>query len=160
MKDAEKAAGLNSAQRKRELQDRRLAELQGLTMEQWRQLHSQMTQARNLPKLAYHMRTHGDEFAALGVTDAHQLEALFLRHVKRSDLEYFTYISTKKGTQYRQWAMIAMDNGVVALYNESAQRHWSFMRPDDFEGYLAGNRGLWVRVQEARGKLKVQRWQP
>lgn len=161
MKDAERAtASLSSAQRKRELQDRRLAELHALTVEQWRQLHRQMTQAGHLPKLAYHMRTHGEELAALGIMDARQLEALFLGHVKRSDLEYFTYISTKKGTQYRLWAMVGMDNGVVALYSESVQRHWSFMRPDNFEGYLAGNRGLWVRVQEAMGKLKVQRWQP
>ena len=119
-----------------------------------------MTQARNLPKLAYHVRAHGEEFAALGVTDARQLEALFLEHVKRSDLEYFTYISTKTNTQYRQWAMVAMDNGIVALYNESERRHWSFMRPEKFQEYLRGNGGLWVYVQEVKGKLKVQRWQP
>jgi hypothetical protein len=77
-----------------------------------------------------------EEFAALGVTDTRQLEALFLEHIKRSDLEYFTYVSNKKGTQYRQWAMVGMDNGVVALYNESERRHWSFMRGLDLQEYL------------------------
>lgn len=30
--------------------------------------------------------------------------------------------------------------------------------PNDFEGYLQGGRGWWVRVEEFAGRLKVQRW--
>ena len=151
------AKTLSAAQRKRELQSRRLAEMQAMTLEAWRELRGQMAQADNLPKPAYHMQAHGEEFVDLGIKDARQLESFFLDHIRRPDLAYFTYVSTKQSTQYRMWAMIAMDNGVVALYNESLRRHWSFMRPDDFEGYLVGNETLWVHVRELKGKLEVQR---
>ena len=129
-----------------------------MTVEAWQDLREQMRQVQKLPKLREHFRKHRREFAALGVTNMQQMEALYLEHIQRTDLTYFTYVSTQPVTQYRQWVLAAMDNRLVALYNESRQRHWSFMRPQDFRGYLAGGRDWWVKVEEREGKVKVQRW--
>ena len=129
-----------------------------MTVEAWQELRGRMAAASKLPKLAYHVSAHSEEFVSLGITNSGQMEALFLEHIKRFDLEYFTYISTKRGTQYRLWAMIGMDNGVVALYNESEARHWSFMRAADVQEYLGWQRGWWVKVEERKGKLRVQPW--
>ena len=129
-----------------------------MTLEAWRELRGQMAQADNLPKPAYHMQAHGEEFVDLGIKDARQLESFFLDHIRRPDLAYFTYVSTKQSTQYRMWAMIAMDNGVVALYNESLRRHWSFMRLNNLPEYLGFQSDWWVSVEEGRDKVKVQRW--
>lgn len=150
---------LDRVQQRRELQDLRLAEVRALTMAEWQDLRARMSRASRLPKLREHMRKHGNEFAELGVTNGEQLEELFFEHVRRHDLAYFTYVSTQRGTQYRLWALIGMDNHVVALYNESRERHWSFMCPENLSGYLDAHRDLWVRVEDLAGRLKVQRWQ-
>lgn len=50
------------------------------------------------------------------------------------------------------WAMIAMDNGVVALYNESLRRHWSFMRLNNLGGVF----GFSERLVGERGRRKRQ----
>lgn len=128
-----------------------------MTMGEWHELRGRMATASKLPKPSYHMSTHGMEFAVLGIENVQQLEALFLEHVKRSDLEYYTYISTKKGTHYRMWVMIGMDNGVVALYNESEGRHWSITRVMDAQDYVGRQYGWWVKVEVREGKLRVQR---
>lgn len=136
----------------------RLAEVQAMTLEQWQELRSRMSQASSLPKLHTHFKVHGAEFADLGVTTPQQMNALFLEHIRRTDLELFTYISTQKGTEYRHWVLISVDNGTVALYNETKSRHWTFMRPSRFQDYLRGNRGLWVKVKDWGDRLEVIRW--
>lgn len=150
---------LDGVQRRRTLQDTRLAEVQAFSLEEWQELRLRMSRAGWLPKLAEHMRKHGADFAELGVTNAEQMEALFLQHIRRTDLAHFTYVSTQPATQYRQWVLIGMDNGVVALYNESKQQHWSFMRPENLRDYMDGNRGLWVQVEVLAGRVKVRKWQ-
>lgn len=151
---------LDQLQRRRELQGIRLSEVRALSPDQWQELRARMGRASGLPKLAEHMRKHGADFVELGVASAEQMEALFLQHIQRTDLAYFTYVSTQRGAQHRLWALIGMDNGVVALYNEYRQRHWSFMRPENLQSYLNGNRGLWVQVEDIAGKVRVRRWQP
>ena len=136
----------------------RLAEVQAMTIEQWRALRQEMEQAQKLPKLNEHFRKHGEQFSSLGIAGPQEFEKLFLEHVRRSDLEAYTYVTTQKGQQYRYWVLAAIDNGVVALYNESKRRHWSFWRPNDFVGYLQGGRGWWLRVEESADKLRVHRW--
>jgi hypothetical protein len=150
---------LDKLRLRRELQDLRLAEVRALTGAEWQDLRARMSRASGLPKLAEHWRKHGAEFIELGIMSVEQMEALFFQHIQRTDLVYFTYISTQRDTQYRQWVLIGMDNHVVALYNESRERHWSFMRPENFPGYWDAHRDLWVRVEDLAGRLEVQRWQ-
>ena len=141
-----------------ELQTARLAEVQAMTPERWQALRQEMRQAQKLPKLNEHFRKHGEQFLELDIANPQEFEQLFLEHIQRADLGIYTYVTTQKGQQYRYWILIGMDNGVVALYNENKRRHWSFWRPNNFEGYLQGGRGWWVRVEESVGELKVQRW--
>lgn len=136
----------------------RLAELRAMTPEKWRALRQEMRQARKLPKLNEHFRKHGKSFEDLGVVDAKQMQALFLAHLRRSDLEAFTYIATQKATQYRQWVLVGMDNGVVAIYNESKRRYWTFMHQSELAEYLNGGRGWWLKVDNLGDKAQVRRW--
>lgn len=140
-----------------ELQTIRLAEVQAMTPVEWQKLRAEMAQASKLPKLIEHFRKHAEQFVDLGITDVQGLNALFLEHIRRTDLKIFTYASTQKKA-YRQWVLVGMDNGVVALYNESKKTHWSFMRQVRLDEYLAGGRGWWLRVENLLGKVKVQRW--
>ena len=141
-----------------EPQTLRLAEVQAMTVEEWQELRDQMGQASSLPKLQTHFKVHGAEFTDLGVTTPQQMEAVFLEHIRRMALELFTYISTQQGTQYRHWVLVGMDSGMVALYNETKSRHWTFMRPSRFQEYLRGNRGLWVKVKDFGDGIEVLRW--
>lgn len=143
---------------RRKLQDMRLREVQQLPMDRWQELCDRMRTASNLPKLQAHFKLHGAEFTGLGVTTPQHMQELFLEHIRRTDLELFTYISTQKGTRYRHWVLVGMDNGMVALYNETKRRHWTFMRPPRFQDYLRGNRGLWVKVEDLGNRLEVDRW--
>ena len=149
---------LNKASHYWELQSIRLAEVRAMTVEEWQALRQEMAQAQKLPKLNEHFRKHGEQFSSLGVVNSEEFETLFLEHVRRSDLETYTYVTTQKGQQYRYWILVGMDNGVVAFYNQSKRRHWSFWRPNDLGGYLQGGRGWWLRVEESAGKVKVRRW--
>lgn len=158
VKVAETERTLARAQKKRELQNTRLAEVQAMTLAEWQEISANFRRANKLPKLKMHYDRHGKEFVDLGVGDLQQLEALFLQHIRRADLEIFTYVSTEPGQQYRHWALIGMDNGVVALYNEKLKKHWTFMRPPGFQGYLRGGHDWWLKVDDIDGRPEVRRW--
>ena len=136
----------------------RLAEVRAMTLEKWRVLRQEMHKARKLPKLDEHFRKHGGNFVDFGIATPEQYEALFLQHVQRQDLELFTYVTTQKGKPYRYWALVGMDNGAVALYNETKQQYWSFLRHSSMEDYLRSGQGWWLKVSPEVSKLKVRRW--
>ena len=142
----------------RELQKVRLAEVQAMTVEAWQELLRALHRPSTLPKSRQHFIVHRLEFEELGITTQQQLEGFFADHLQRPDLALFTYISTQKGTQYRHWALVGMDNGVVALYNETKGRFWSFYRPRSFHHYMALNRSWWIRVDAFADKPEVLSW--
>lgn len=119
----------------RQLHDIRLAEVQAMAVSDLQQLRMDMANALSLPKIGEHFRKHGIDFMGLGVTSPDELNTLFLNHIQRQGLRIFMYISTQ-ATQYRHWAMVSMDNGVMVLYNESKRTHWSIYRDQDIQGYL------------------------
>lgn len=119
------------------------------------QLREAMGRAEGLPKLGGHYGKHGAAFAELGVTTAEEYEQMFLAHLARSDTRVFTYISTTQPTAYRHWAIVGMDHGAIALYNESQGKHWSFFRTLTLEDDLRRHRHWWVdaiaRLRELGG---------
>jgi hypothetical protein len=132
--------------RHQSLQNARLAEVNAMTPQTLQQLSEEIASGARLPKLQEHFRKHGAELADLGVHSPDAMNALFLRHIQRSDLRIFTYISTQPATQYRHWVLAGMDNGVMVLYNESQRKHWSLLRARDIEDYLRLRRGWWIEV--------------
>lgn len=136
----------------------RLAEVQAMTLEGWQELRQRMRRASSLPKPRHHFVAHRAEFEELGITTQQQMERFFSAHLQRSDLALFTYISTQKGTQYRHWALVGMDNGVVALYNEARKRFWSFYRPRNFALYMTLNRRWWIQVDALADRPEVLPW--
>jgi len=139
------------------LQDTRFAEVQAMSSQDLRQLRAEMTGARELPKLKEHFRKHGSEFEDMGITSPEALNVLFRQHIQRMDLRIFTYVSTQPATQYRQWVLVGMDNGVIVVYNESKRRHWSMMRARSITEYLSHQRGWWVEVSDWDDKPKIER---
>lgn len=143
----------------RQLQDTRIEEVRAMSAEELRQLRAEIARAGKLPRLNEHFTKHGDDFADLGIRTPEQLGDLYAAHVQRTDnVRTFSYVSTQKGTQYRHWAIVGMDNGVVALYNETKQTPWSIMRPDDLDGYMNGGHGWWLEVNNWQSRPKVTRW--
>lgn len=144
----------------RQLQDTRRNEVRARTAAELRQLRTDIANAQQLPKLQEHFTKHGDDFADLGVTSPSELGQLYARHVQRTDdnIRTFTYISTQKGTQYRHWAIVGMDNGVVALYNETQRLPWSIMRPSTLANYMNGGHGWWLEVDHWRSRPRITRW--
>jgi phage pi2 protein 07 len=119
-------------------------------------LRRAMGTAERLPKPGQHFNKHREEFADLGVTTQAEYEQMFLAHLARSDTRVFTYISTTQPTAYRHWAIVGMDNGAVALYNESKGEHWSFRRERKIEEYLQRHSAWWVETNWD-GTLKARR---
>lgn len=140
----------------RQLQDIRFAEVQAMSVSDLQRLRMEMANAIALPKIDEHFRKHGIDFMRIGVTSPDELNTLFLNHVQRQSLRIFSYISTQ-ATQYRHWAMVSMDNGVMVLYNESRRTHWSIFRERDIQGYLEQQGGWWIEVSDWADRPKVKR---
>ena len=121
-----------------------------------RELKHEFARARALPKRDEHFRKHGQDFVDLGITTPTQLDLLFVHHIQRADLRYFTYISTQ-ATQYRQWVLASMDNGVMVIYNESTMQHWSIFRPESPAAYVLRQTGWWIEVSNDNGAPRLRR---
>ncbi len=106
------------------------------------------------PRVGAHWRKHRDGFAEIGVRTQIAYIEMVEAHKKRKDLRVFTYITTKP-TQYRLWILVGVDNGIVAMYNESQGTSWSFFRQGDVLGYIEGGRRWWVEVTDFGGEIIV-----
>lgn len=135
------------------LQNTRLLEIHAMNPATIAYLRSAFTRAERLPKQQEHFRKHGAEFSDLGVASANQLDALFLAHIQRRDLRYFSYISTQE-SHYRHWVLMGMDNAVVVLYNETEAVHWSIMRQP---GLVENAHGWWVEIIQWN-PLHLEKW--
>ena len=149
------ATASRSTARYRELGRLRAAEVRAMSPSALAQVREAMGRADRLPKLGEHFRKHGAKFAELGVTTSGEYEQMFLAHLARDDTRVFTYISTTQPMAYRHWAIVGMDNGAIALYNESQGKHWSFFRTLALEDDLRRHRHWWVdataRLRELGG---------
>lgn len=128
--------------------------------EELRQLRAKIAQDTKLPRPGEHLKKHGDELGKIGITSPEQVANLYAMHVQRTDnnVRIFSYISTQKDTQYRNWAIVGIDNGVVALYNETKQMPWSIFRHNDIDGYLNGGKNWWVEVGNWQSRPGATRW--
>lgn len=105
-----------------------------------------------LPSLNRHLYRHGNDLVELGIQDVAAYMALVATHFKRRDVKVFTYITTKP-TAHCMWIFVGIDNGVVAMYNESKQSVWSVYRQIDLPRYLEVGRHWWVEVKERDGEV-------
>lgn len=137
----------------RELRRARAAEVRAMSPTALAQVREAMGRAEGLPKLGEHFRKHG---ATLGAQTPEEMNRLFLEHIARRDVRVFTYISTQP-TAYRHWAVVGMDNGVAAIYNETKQQHWSFWRQPNVDQFLVKQRDWWIEVVDWDNKPKVKR---
>jgi SPP1 gp7 family putative phage head morphogenesis protein len=138
-------------------QGERLAEVQAMGRERLLTLRTSLQSATYLPKAAQHFGRHQHEFADLGIDDEKAYQALFLQHINRNDLQVFTYISSKP-PHYRMWSMVGMDNGVVVLYNEDKQKHWSMFRSTSLAQYHDSGRAWWVEVVFSERGARIEPW--
>ena len=56
------------------------------------------------------------------------------------------------------WYGVAMDTGLVAQYNESRARYWSFYRAASPSKLLDSGRGWWAEVSVREGKAEWLPW--
>lgn len=138
-------------------QTKRLTEVQAFSKDQWRVLQIALHNSAGQRKIVQHFGKHQHEFVELGIDSIEAYQALFRQHVQRTDLRIFTYTSSK-APHHRLWILVGMDNGVVALYNETRRRHWSLIRPPSLPRYLASGKGWWVEVMFGESAVQVEKW--
>ncbi len=136
----------------------RLVEVRAMPAAEVSGLLERIRQERTLPKLEQHWQRHSDKFVGLGVEDAAGYAELLRDHLRRPDLRLFTYVTTKS-TRDRMWIAVGMDNGLVAQYNETKRRFWSFYRQEGISQYAADSRGWWVAVIESEAGIQFEPWQ-
>ncbi|MBI4321761.1 MAG: NYN domain-containing protein [Chloroflexi bacterium] len=135
------------------LQETRLKELHGLTTAHIDTLMQKMTNATELPRLAYHFRRHGE---LMGASTKEEYVGLFRQHIRRTDLAVGTALRPKD--QARMWYLVGVDTGLVAQYNETRASFWTFMKVGDLPGYLSDASVWWVRVQHTGDRWVFKRW--
>ncbi|MCC6167049.1 MAG: hypothetical protein IT329_07450 [Caldilineaceae bacterium] len=132
----------------------RLVEVRAMRQEDVRSLLESMRQARILPAVERHFLKHGMK---LSVADVREYQDALIAHLKRRDLQVFTYV-TSKTTHDRMWTFVGMDNGVIAQYNESKKTLWSLYRQADVQKYLTSGRGWWIQVEEDEAGIRFELW--
>lgn len=123
----------------------RLAELKNTPHDEIRKLIDDIRHQRNLPKLGRHYAKHRDNLDDIEIKSVSSYVARLRKHLQRPDTRIYTYITTKP-TQDRMWVVVSMDNGLVAQYNQTKRRLWSFYRQSVIETYLEAATGWWVEV--------------
>lgn len=136
-----------------DLQALRLGQLEAMGYAGFAAFAASLRQREQLPKLAYHFRKHGEN---CGADTEQRYRQLFLQHIQRTDLRWFTTLRRKD--QVGMWYLVAMDSGLVAQYNESRKQWWSFYRPDDLDKFLHSGHGWWVEVQLGEQEAEFMRW--
>lgn len=119
---------------------------------------NRILQSGTLPKLKEHFRKHGSLFDEHGVEHIDDYEVFLRSHLRRDDLRIFTYATTKVSGD-RMWILVSMDNGAVAMYNETQSKMWSLYLHDEPSRYLASGYDWWIEVTRVDDETKVERWQ-
>jgi hypothetical protein len=132
----------------------RLSQLETTPKEKIRAILQTLENTNELPLLTRHFSKHGPEFRDIGVTSESQYLDAFQKHSHRDNLRFFTYIRRKRAEL--MWQSVDVDNGTVALYNESRGVYWSFFRHANVDAFLGSGRTLWVEV--LRPSLEFEKW--
>lgn len=140
-----------------DLQTTRVRELQLLEPEVLRRQVDYIRTHARLRRNSEHFRKHGTEFEALGVNSIRTYLQKLSEHSLRDDLLVFTFITTK-ATDDRMWIFVAIDTGIVAQYNETKQRMWTFFAHSDIYRYLDSGRGWWVQVTTVDEEVEIVKW--
>lgn len=135
------------------LQKRRLAQLEAMESWEIEALIELMRTTTHLPRLQMHFRQHRHEFGAETIED---YERLFREHVRRNDLQHFTFIRPE--TDDVRWYSVDPATGSVAIYNETRVRYWSFFRNRNVLKFLNGFRGYWVEVFRHEDDWQFRSW--
>ncbi len=143
-------ADLNTLLRLRET---RLAELRETSSAEIESVLHGMQAARRLPKLDYHFEQHGAE---LGAATPDELNTLFLAHIRRQDLRFATAMRGKDGA--RMWFLVDVDSGLVAQYNATRRRYFSFFRVQDLEQFERNYALSWVEAIRRDEQWAFQPW--
>lgn len=135
------------------LREVRLGQLRQMTGEQIDSLMQKMTSAIELPRLAYHYQRHGK---LLGVSSQEEYLALFREHIRRPDLAIGTALRPKD--QAKMWYLVGVDTRMVAQYNETVVRYWTFMPVANLEAYLRDAGIWWVRARRQGNAWSFEPW--
>jgi len=136
-----------------EMQAARLAQLRGVSPPALDAFIGSLAKATALPQVQYHFERHGADFGAATTEDYRRL---FLDHIRRADLRYFTCVHPRFGS--RMWYLVGMDDGAVAQYNQSRQVYWSFYRVTNLGKFLEFGRGWWVEVVRTPSGWEAKPW--
>lgn len=135
------------------LQARRLAQLMAMTADERAALVVRMRQAVRLPRPTLHFRRHG---ADVGATTLEEYEQLFVQHIQRVDLRWFTFIRRREGDAV--WYLIEGDSGAIAMYNEAQNRYWSFFCTSNLQRLLGEAEGWWVELVRTAEDWEPRPW--
>lgn len=133
----------------------RLAELQALNPDAIRAQIDRIRKSHHLSKAAQHFEKHREEFAGLGVSDVHGYLAWMILHLRKPNTRVYTFITTKV-TRHRMWAIADVDTGMIAQYNETRDRLWSFYRHPFASVFIRTITPLWIEVVDTGWEIELR----